>query len=168
MDCTVHGVAKSQTRLSDFHFMSLSIMCSRIIHSVAHYRMSFFLKTEWCSIVSTHHTWTIHLSMGLLYYLHNLAPLCFLCLSVLWWSTSSLISDQLPMLCPLLRTLPLAIYTTTFNSELPPMLQDSAYRLLALRNASLMWTESLEMSGTCLGKESKEGNSIPGAACAKS
>ena len=82
MDCIVHGVAKSQTRLSDFHFMSLSIMCSRIIHSVARYRMSFFLKTEWCSTVSTHHTRTIHLSMGLLYYLHNWAPLCFLCLSV--------------------------------------------------------------------------------------
>ena len=25
MDCTVHGVAKSQTRLSDFHFISCNI-----------------------------------------------------------------------------------------------------------------------------------------------
>ena len=97
MDCIVHGVAKSQTRLSDFHFMSLSIMCSRIIHSVARYRMSFFLKTEWCSTVSTHHTRTIHLSMGLLYYLHNWAPLCFLCLSVPWWSMLSLIAHAVPL-----------------------------------------------------------------------
>ena len=29
MDCTVHGVAKSQTRLSDFHFQS----SGRIFHS---------------------------------------------------------------------------------------------------------------------------------------
>ena len=30
MDCIVHGVAKSQTQLNDFHFTSLSIQVSEI------------------------------------------------------------------------------------------------------------------------------------------
>ena len=28
MDCTVHGVAKSQTRLSNFHFHGISLRCA--------------------------------------------------------------------------------------------------------------------------------------------
>ena len=34
MDCTVHGVTKSQTRLSDFHFAELSedpMQCTQLV-----------------------------------------------------------------------------------------------------------------------------------------
>ena len=37
MDCIVLGVTKSQTRLSDFHFLSLSIMLSLKILSIVPY-----------------------------------------------------------------------------------------------------------------------------------
>ena len=34
MDCIVHGTAKSRTQLSDFHFLSLSLLISSVICSL--------------------------------------------------------------------------------------------------------------------------------------
>ena len=43
MDCIVYGVTKSLTWLSTFHFISFSIVSSRVIHVIAYMKMSFLL-----------------------------------------------------------------------------------------------------------------------------
>ena len=43
MDYIVYGITKSQTRLSTFHFISFSILSSRVIHVIACIKMSFLL-----------------------------------------------------------------------------------------------------------------------------
>ena len=57
-DCTVHGVAKSRTRLSDFHFLSLSprLISSLPSHSNTFYSILFLLlKHAACSPQSEKH-----------------------------------------------------------------------------------------------------------------
>ena len=46
MDCIYHGVAKSQTQLSDFHFPFHYIMCYYINDSLSIYIRMFFILSD--------------------------------------------------------------------------------------------------------------------------
>ena len=54
MNCTVHGVAKSRTRLSDFHFYSHTPYCHIIVYLLS------LLATMATTKAVNHHAFTEH------------------------------------------------------------------------------------------------------------
>ena len=60
MDCTVHGVAKSQTQLSDFHFQnkfSLDILCLLVTPGKVNFAS---YAAAQCTFIQFHYTFRGH------------------------------------------------------------------------------------------------------------